>query len=404
MEGEFVRNREGNRLKCLIVDDSVPRTTLIKESISRLPNGHLLEFIYCDTADSARRELKQPIDLMLLDVLIPKKRNGLPEAQHSFNLLSEICNPSKSYIRPRLIMGLTADIDELGIYQEEFAREMAVVLRGSLTELSWLESLHTQIENMLGVEKKINQNEKDRLLISVHGIRTYGQWQAKISEEIKKSSRSFESIEIKYGRFDLFCFSIPYLRNRVVLRQSKKIVNNISKFKGREIHVIGHSFGTLIIAEAFKTLGRDHPIKTVILCGSPMKHNDNIDHIVEAADLTINECGTLDLVLVAARLLLLGLGDAGRVGFSRENSTKFQNRYYSGGHSLYFNRFGKEQLFYERYWIPRIALGNEMKRLDFRRSYFGEDLVDILVKFLTHLKPILYFSPFLFLAYVISIN
>lgn len=390
-------------MKCLIVDDSVSRTNLIKESLSKIPNGHLLEFIYCETADSARKELKQPIDLMLLDVLIPKKRNGVPEAQHSFNLLSEICNPGNSYIRPRLIIGLTADIEELGIYQEEFAREMAVVLRGSLTELGWLESLHTQIQNMLGVEKKINQNEKDRLLISVHGIRTYGQWQAKISEEVSKSSRSFESVEIKYGRFDLFCFSIPFLRNRVIEREAKNIINNISKFKGREIHVIGHSFGTLIIAEAFKILGKNHPIKTVILCGSPMRHNDSIDHIVEASDLTINECGIHDLVLVAARLFLLGLGDAGRVGFSRENSTKFQNRYYLGGHSLYFDSFGGELSFYERNWIPRIALGNDMKRFDFRRPYFGEDLVDLLIKFLTHLKPIFYLSPALYLVYAISI-
>lgn len=388
-------------MKCLIVDDSVPRVNLIKESLSKLPNAHLLDIVYCDSADRARMELKQPVDLLLLDVLIPKKKNGTPQALHSINLLSEICDPKRSYIRPRLIIGLTADIDELGVYQEEFAREMAVVLRGSLTELSWLDSLHTQIENMLGVEKKINQHEKDRLLISVHGIRTYGQWQAKISDEVVKSSRSFDSIEIKYGRFDLVCFAIPYLRNRVVAREARKIIRCISEFEGREVHIVGHSFGTLIISNALREIGGKYPIKTVVLCGSPMPANENIDHIVQASELTINDCGIHDVVLIAARLILLGLGDAGRVGFLRENSTKFQNRYFPGGHSLYFSSAKGEIAFYERYWLPRIALGKEVRRMDLRKEYFGEDFVDIMIKILTKLKPIFYCVALLYLAHSI---
>lgn len=388
-------------MKCLIVDDSVPRVNLIKESLSKISNAYLLDIVYCDTADRARMELKQPVDLLLLDVLIPKKKNDTPQALHSINLLLEICNPKRSYIRPRLIMGLTADINELGVYQEEFAREMAVVLRGSLTELSWLDSLHTQIENMLGVEKKINQHDKDRLFISVHGIRTYGQWQAKISDEVMKSSRSFDSIEIKYGRFDLVCFAIPYVRNRVVVREAKKIIKCISEFEARELHIVGHSFGTLIISSALKEIGGKYPIKTVVLCGSPMPANENIEHIIQASELTINDYGIHDFVLIVARLFLLGLGDAGRIGFLRENSAKFQNRYFPGGHSLYFGTAKDEVTFYERYWLPRIALGKEMRRVDLRKEYFGEDFVDILIKILTKLKPIFYCILLLQLGYLV---
>jgi CheY-like chemotaxis protein len=388
-------------LKCLIVDDSVSRVKLIKKSLSDMPNAHLLEVVYCDSADRARIELTQPFDLMLLDVLIPKKKNGTPQALHSINLLSEICHPKKSYIRPRLIIGLTADIAELGVYQEEFAREMAVVLRGSLTELDWLESLHAQIASVMSVTQKINQHEKDRLLISVHGIRTYGQWQAKLSDEVAKSSRSFDSTEIKYGRFDLICFAIPYFRRRVVERESRKIIKCLSGFTGQEIHIIAHSFGTLIVSAALKKAGQKFPIKTVVLCGSPMQSDENIDHIVKAAEITVNECGIHDFVLIAARLFLLGLGDAGRIGFQRANNRSFQNRYFPGGHSLYFDTSKGEIAFYERHWIPRIALGKELRRVDLRKEYIGEDFVDIFIKIFSRLKPILYCGGALFVGYSI---
>lgn len=377
------------------------RVNIIKDSLSKLPYFHLLDVIYCESADRARIELQRPIDLILLDVLIPKKINGTPQALHSITLLTDICNPKKSYIRPRLIIGLTADIEELGVYQEQFAREAAVVLRGSLTELDWLDSLHAQMASVLSSDKKINQSVKDRLLITVHGIRTYGQWQAKISDEVMRTSRSFDSIEIKYGRLDLLRFAIPYFRKGIVARESLKLSRSLSDFKGREIHIIAHSFGTFIVSNALKELNEGCAIKSVIFCGSPMRESDDIEHIVRSSELTVNDCGTHDFVLLLARLCMLGVGDAGRVGFLRENSSRFQNRYFEGGHSLYFKNIDNNVVFYERHWIPMITLGKDIKRVDLRESYFGEDFADIFIKIFTFLKPILYLVPLPFIGIAI---
>ncbi len=60
-----------------------------------------------------------------------------------------------------------------------------------------------------------------------------------------------------------------------------------------------------------------------------------------------------------------------------------------------------EIAFYERYWLPRIALGKEVRRMDLRKEYFGEDFVDIMIKILTKLKPIFYCVALLYLAHSI---
>lgn len=376
-------------MKCLIVDDSEERTALIKNLLAKSENVHLLDVVYCDTADRARNELVEPFDLMLLDVLIPKKKNGTPQALHSVSLLSDVCNPKKSYIRPRLIIGLTADLDELGVYQEQFAKEATVVLRGSLTELDWLDSFKTQVESALSTERKICKLERNCLLVTVHGIRTYGHWQTKISDEVLRYSRSFENIEVKYGFSDLFCFAIPSLRRKIIEKEAQKLHLSLSSFRDREINIIAHSFGTLIVSHALKE-STNLNIKNIVFCGSPLAADEDIEHVVRASEMTVNDCGIHDIVLIGARLFFFGLGDAGRVGFRRENSERFQNRYFRGGHDLYFKDVEPGAIFYSRYWLPTIALGKDIKRVDMRKNYIGEDFVDIAIKLLTFLKPAWY--------------
>ncbi len=384
-------------MRLLIVDDSEARVALIKSALERSHFAKYLETVYCDSADAARRELLTSCDVMLLDILIPKKQNGVPQAKNSISLLTDICDPKKVYIRPRLIIGLTADINELGIYQEQFAKEATVVLRGTLHEIDWIDSFIVQVESILGSQKKISQQEKDRILISVHGIRTYGQWQAKLSNEISKNSRSFKCIEIKYGYFDLLSFAIPIFRQKTVESVAKRVRSCIGTFSGKDIYIVAHSFGTLITSEALRGSQLKRSLKGVFFCGSPLRHDEDIGHITESAEIVINECGTRDLVLVLARLFVLGLGDAGRIGFQHENSDEFQNRYFSGGHSLYFEKFDANSAFYERFWVKLIALGERVERFDSRTNYFGQDIVDLTIKVIAFLKPAIYVFAIVFL-------
>lgn len=375
-------------MRLLIVDDSIDRVNLIKDKISSSEICKYLSVIYCDSADGARAELTSLFDLLVLDVLIPKKRNGIPQAKNSFSLLSDVCNSRKSYIRPRMIIGLTADVDELGNYREKFEMEAAVVLRGTLTEIDWLDRLMAQIDSVLNSQKKVLQQNGDRALISVHGIRTYGKWQSDLSREVMQHSRSFEFFEIKYGFFDLFSFYIPYFRKLAIKKSAARLLEALRHNSHRDVYVIAHSFGTLITNEALKNIGPNLTLKGVFFCASPLSQEENIDHVVNCSEITLNECGTRDVILILSRIFVPGLGDAGRVGFQRENSSKFRNRYFSGGHGLYFKKFDTQTTFFEKFWMRFIAYGEKAEPFDSRRHYIGQDLIDLSVKLLSFFKPI----------------
>lgn len=56
------------------------------------------------------------------------------------------------------------------------------------------------------MKNAIGKLRRDKLLLTIHGIRTHGKWQAGLNEEVRKYSRSFLPVEVKYGFFDLLSF------------------------------------------------------------------------------------------------------------------------------------------------------------------------------------------------------
>lgn len=378
-------------IKILIVDDCNSRTSMIKEGIANLQDGELLEVDTCVSSDAARRCLVAEYDLLILDVCVPKKDDGVPQAKNGIALLNDICGQSTKYIRPGLIVGITANISDIDKYKEEFYKNVAVVLDGALNKLDWLRSLEATVVSLMAARRNSSASSANKLLITIHGIRTYGKWQELLKRKMEEYSKDFKSCEIKYGYFDLLSFSIPLLRERKSRQIAARLNNVLSKNQEREIHVVAHSYGTHILSRALASFDYSKKLKTIILCGSPLPHSHNIDHIVEASELTINECGSKDFVLVLARTMLLGLGDAGRVGFTREQSEEFMNRYYVGGHSMYFEEYDNSR-FYERYWVPVLAANVSPDMIDHRSNYAGEDLVELLIRALTAIKPALYLA------------
>lgn len=381
-------------IKVLIVDDNLKRSQLILKEIETRGLSRVSVTV-CDSADSARLELHALYDLMILDVLLPKKSDSVPQAIHSLKLLEDIYNPNKRYLKPNLTVGLTAELQDIGEFKEKFESRFAVVIPASLNSVDWLAKIMACVDGVLGQEQKIISGSTDKILITIHGIRTYGKWQQTLKEAVDRYSREFDSVEMKYGFFDLISFSIPYLRDRKADKIARRLIGVLNKNPGKSIYIVAHSYGTYILSRALSMSEFDGKIRRVILCGSPLQHEANIDHIVNKSDLTINECGASDYVLVVARSLLLGMGDAGRVGFSRENGRDFVNRFHPGGHSLYFED-SQCPTFYEKYWVPLLTTDSEPTRADCRKNFIGEDILDLSVKILTLIKPVVYFAPLCF--------
>src|SRR5215831_14630474 len=99
-----------------------------------------------------------------------------------------------------------------------------------------------------------------QLVVTVHGIRTYGQWQERLEALVgpQAAGRPIEFVNYKYGYFSLIAFVLPFLRWLVVRRFRKELVERCTQTSRVRIDLVGHSFGTHIIAWALYHL-RDNP-------------------------------------------------------------------------------------------------------------------------------------------------
>nr|QKQ34334.1 hypothetical protein HPE44_07135 [Escherichia coli] len=78
----------------------------------------------------------------------------------------------------------------------------------------------------------------------------------------------------------------------------------------------------------------------------------------------INDCAVSDYILLLCKMLVIGLGDAGRKGFIEPNDGVFINRYFKGGHSTYF----EDKDFIEVNWLPLIFLTIKISRHEMKEK------------------------------------
>jgi tetratricopeptide (TPR) repeat protein len=195
----------------------------------------------------------------------------------------------------------------------------------------------------------------DHLVITVHGIRTYGDWQADLKRLLEEAEPGIIVRNFQYGYFSALAFLVPFLRWIVARRFRKFLVHAIRSVPSdARIDVVAHSFGTYLAASALKAVPEGRRINTIILAGSVLRPTFPWFKYQEAGTLgrVVNECGWDDNVLLLCQATALMLGMAGRVGFQAMMGDDFANRYFRGGHGLYFDR---EQRFMRQRWLPLLT-------------------------------------------------
>jgi len=363
-----------------MVDDSSARINLVQERIESKKFDYI-DFVVCSSADEGRIALRSHCDVLILDVLIPKKIDGTPSASCSVSLLRDACNPEGRMLRPRLIVGITADLNEIAQHQEEYAKYASVVVQEKVGSTDWLNLIDSHVCSVYASVLKSSRQTKSRILVSIHGIRTYGEWQSDLHRKLKEWSSDFRDVQIQYGFLDLVSFLLPSRRAEMVERMAERVVKVIERNPGSRISIVAHSFGTLICLRALQRVGSNSNVDVTIFCGSPLPATENIDAARSASRIFVNDCGTRDWVLVLARVFGPGLGDAGRVGFWGDNDDRFVNRYFDGGHGLYFEA-RNEVSFAQKNWIGLILGEAQMERIDERKGYLAQDVIEAAISFL----------------------
>ena len=142
-----------------------------------------------------------------------------------------------------------------------------------------------------------------QLVVTVHGIRTFGQWQERLEHLLREKSadRELTVINYKLGYFSVFAFIVPIFR-WMVTRQFRAFLLNVGPSQAWDrIDLVGHSFGTHVIAWAlYGTPGPLRPrIHTIILSGSVLRSNFQWNVLIGRSVLrVVNDCGTRDAVLL----------------------------------------------------------------------------------------------------------
>lgn len=211
-----------------------------------------------------------------------------------------------------------------------------------------------------------------RLVITLHGIRTYGFWQTRLEkvvlDTLQSDSRTgpgtkpdFTFFHYRYGYFSVLAFMLPLLRWLVVRRFRKHLLDVIKDNPRARVYIVAHSFGTHLAAWALLGIPREKrpTIHTMIFAGSVLKVNFSWRELMEDDQVhrVINECGTGDAVLLVNQLFVLFTGMAGRVGFNgMEQRERFLNRYFRFGHSGYFGtKAGPSDDYMRTHWLPLLT-------------------------------------------------
>ena len=103
----------------LIVDDDLSKVVAIKGELLGLGLYESDLYVASDAAQARRLLGEIAFDVMLIDVLLPERANGVPSGKTSVELLRQIVDDGTSKA-PKYIVGITADFDALQQYEPEF--------------------------------------------------------------------------------------------------------------------------------------------------------------------------------------------------------------------------------------------------------------------------------------------
>src|SRR3954469_23867491 len=110
------------------------------------------------------------------------------------------------------------------------------------------------------------------LVVTVHGIRTYGNWQRELNDLLEDAEPGITAKNYQYGFFSSLAFLVPPLRWLVARRFRNFLVHEFETMPaGSRIDLVAHSFGTFLVASALPYIPKGSKVHTLIFAGSVLR-------------------------------------------------------------------------------------------------------------------------------------
>ena len=191
------------------------------------------------------------------------------------------------------------------------------------------------------------------VVLSVHGIRSRGEWQNYINRPLTDAGFLHQPIDI--GAIGLGSAWRP----RTASRAAQQVADHYYRLRNRapKVMAIGHSFGSLAIGKALQ-VNPTCRISRVILWGSVLRVSFPWTTLADNRQVSevLNEACPRDWVSHAACLLcvLHGGGRSGALGFEQADDSLVFNRFHTWTNH---DRLGTE-MYCEDIWVPFLHSGH----------------------------------------------
>jgi hypothetical protein len=153
-----------------------------------------------------------------------------------------------------------------------------------------------------------------KLLISLHGIRTRGEWQKGLSPFV--SERAWKYYPLDYGFFHAARLLVPPLRMPKIAWFREQVSRIKAENPNLVPSIIVHSFGSLILAECLKRFP-DLTFDKIVLTGSIIHPAFDWKPVFDNGQCrsVLNLIGGSDLWSKSAHTFVIGAGHSGAKGF-----------------------------------------------------------------------------------------
>jgi DNA-binding NarL/FixJ family response regulator len=329
----------------LVIEDSPRKLKNICEAITDLG----VDSRCIDKAEGINEALEKlkdnTYDFAVLDMILPQfkgdddkiKRGGLDILDE---LSDSISAQSETYKIPQTILVLTEFEDVLVEYQEAISQSKVFGYCYDHCSIDWVDAIKDEYLRIKAVKSSEQRKyDSEVVLLSVHGIRTFGEWQKKLSNSIVDRVEGSKPLEYRYNFFPIINFLSKEQQEKEVIKFSNALLDISNTHPRAKINLVGHSFGTYIIYNGLIKIKEKLNLGNIIFAGSVLNPDLDLTLLYKKHNLTkiVNECSTFDMPLLAGRLFTNIFFTAGMTGFSGADNV-VTNRYIKGGHSSYFKQ------------------------------------------------------------------
>lgn len=237
------------------------------------------------------------------------------------------------------------------IKQQLYQEMEALFGREGADLASWILSIgQSREERPVALTENARQQH---VVISLHGIRTRGEWQKRFAPELAEAGFIPEPLD--YGFFGSMKLLNPLSRRRQVDWFRDEYTRVRQRFPTATISIVAHSMGTYLVARAME-IYKEIEFNRVIFCGAIVRRDYPWSGILSRSQFirVLNDYGSMDIWARIVQWVVEDAGQSGLRGFQDEATGRVVQRLHSEfRHSDYFYTLN-----YRNNWIP-FLLGTD---------------------------------------------